>query len=107
MSRELFQPGDYVYVKTWGELMATEGVRGLSTNSIVVGGVGFVQEMKVFCGKEFIISKYAQTGRLIGYNLKYPDGYPAGGFLFNDEMLKPVTPIEFDESEFMKLLEGI
>lgn len=103
----MFQPGDHVYVKTWDELLATEGARYLLYDAVNVGGVNFVKEMKVFCGKEFIIGEYAQSGSWLGYYLNRLDECSAGGFLFNDEMLKPVTPIEFDESEFIKLLEGI
>ena len=78
----MFNVGDVVYVKDYGEIEKTFEPRGSTSTR----GVYFISEMREFCGKQFVIMAEAETRTYVfAYNCE------GNFYIWAEEWLRPAV----------------
>ena len=90
-----FNVGDRVKIREWDDMAQEYGLSGGSINCRCT----FVPAMKVFCGREFIITHIYEDGEVHGHALLC--------HISTDmiELVEGETKIEFDNTEVNKFLD--
>ncbi len=81
-----YNEGDRVQVKVYRELMSVSN--GDEAEDLFINGVYFIEEMKIFCGKEATIrSKFITDRGRFAYKLSFDKHHKTRDWSFNAEML--------------------
>lgn len=97
-----YKPGDLVCVRNWDDLVQEFGRSG----SGIGGNTFFVEEMKRFCGTQFVIRKvhHLRLENAKAYYLDELDSNDGPGWFFDERTLEPVSIKQIEKEELLELM---